>query len=503
MNLWRRSRSETTQPATEFNDENNAQPELLLGRFVEQNRDVLRKSSDLWAAVHNQVSGLEGDEVRENLREGIVLAADTDEVELSEGQLQTILNIATKELSTLGFMVARATSSEGILSSSVNSTAKLFADKLHQVPYFMVTRDKGPKKIYVTAIINMQIDIKAADKEANKVLDEFTNDFAPYTETIGVLADLYDGGVGDVDEHYQELRTIIRTDWHAKDPKDSKLRKFVNELQQDPDAFTNEFVKWVGDEQGDRKLTIVQNMARFALAASAITEPSDTVQDVLLRTRTSWAEFQDIDNLFKEFRSQRLAEVKKSFDRISGLPTDSNPRLALSPDEVYKYKTRMGIILGNREQRRNKRQFITKTPEAAPDITQTAPSNERFDRSNKPIYFVKNTGNGFKKEEVNEDTIESNIASMTDKHLVADMLACVQRIHEYPIDTASRFILSGNATVKIDGKPTRLRRFKPLASPNLQVSKDAMGYRVVYGIVDGSVVIVEILNHDQFDRKYK
>jgi hypothetical protein len=51
MNLWRRSRSETTQPATEFNDENNAQPELLLGRFVEQNRDVLRKSSDLWAAV--------------------------------------------------------------------------------------------------------------------------------------------------------------------------------------------------------------------------------------------------------------------------------------------------------------------------------------------------------------------------------------------------------------------------------------------------------------------
>ncbi len=497
-------RQATPSPEQVSIEANEQVAEQLPLEFVDQNRDALLQSSALWAGIYSAVSGLKTDQMLAINKKGLEQVAEAHNAPMPESQLNHMAKRATADLSVLCFLVARSMSGAGF-RKKVNVAAH-YASDLPGDAHYVLTRPGGPKEIYGEAASNMSIAMEQADKQAASTLSDFTKQFSAQPAGINALSELYETGADKIDPAFGELREVIRTDWHTRDSEASTLRHFLDAIRQDENAYLNEFIDLVVEDGTDKKLSAIRNMAQFALAASASPETPDNLRSVLFSTRPSWNNFDDISRLFGEFRKQKLSEIETSLNNIAGLPSTDNPRLPKAPEDVEAFKRRLGFDMsGNRDDRR-KRRAITgrQSPAERPNLEAAVmPEASRFDRTDKVIFFAKNVGNhSLKKEASEDDTIESFIAARTDDHLVEDMLACVKKINESPIDKSSRVILSGAGSVLIDGKKVRLRRFKPFDAQGLNISKDAGSMRICYGIIDGSVVITDILTHDQFDRKY-
>lgn len=485
--------------------EEQEQPEELLPiEFVAGHQAILQASAGHWREVTDLAEEIQSDEAQQMVRETIRSMAETNGEEMAESHERALAAQATVDLATVSFLAARATSGERLIHSSLNMVRTVIEDLPPALNYIAGQKD-GPKETYGYAATKMRLAMDEADKKARSVLTDLVGEFTTSPNSITALDDLYSDGADLVSPGFSELREIIRTDWHAKDPETSQLRAMMNMIEADPDAFLEEFVENVVGNEGDKKMATIQNMARFALADSATPESPEALRAVLMRNRNAWHTFDDIECLLSTYKSQKLKVLENAMDSIAGLKTIDNPRLAVSHDELALFKRRLRFNITENRQKRRKNNSRGHHSVRRPGIKKAAAVNERYDRTNKPLYFTKNTAaSTLTKEVVDKDnTLEDQVRSRVGEHLVSDIMDCIKAINENPIDHSSRMILSGSGRVIIDGKKVRLRRFKPNnahGGPN--ISREAASYRICYALIEGSVVVTDILTHDQFVAKF-
>lgn len=508
MNILKRNKPHTpdlSELCQEQDQEAGLAAELLPLQFVEAQRPDLMKSRAAWTSTYKIFGSLGSDEMYQYARDGIDEFVEVTESQAPESQRRNIASLMVDKLSLITFVAARMSAKEGSMRSSLSMGTKLF-DGLQLDAYHIATRDAGPMSIYAEAAVDMQISMKEADKVSGKVLASFTEQFAASPDSLTVLADLYADGVDKIDPGFSELQEVIRTDWHTSSHEGSVLRNFTKRLGKDPDLYLTEFVDKVIGTESDRKLTLIKNMARYALVSASRPDSDQALRTNLLQTRDEWGSFDDISNLFTEFKSQRLATAEQALDKIAGPAAADNPRYPKSPEDLQKLKTQAlaGLFANRQETRKRNSGGNRSAVTVRPNIDMARADNSRFDRAGKPICIARNTlDSQLRREPTEKADLEAFVTSKTERHLVDDLVACIDKINENPFDTASRAILSGSAKVSIDGKNIRLRRYKPRHGRGLNMSQEAASWRICYGVVDGSVVITDILTHDQFTRKFK
>jgi hypothetical protein len=477
--------------------------ETLPFQFVESHRRELIYSAGIWTGVYGRLESLFSPDVHGAIRKNVEDFLTLDNISLPESQVANITSRATSDLSALCFTTARATTDGSMRHSMWNARGNLF-DLPAKDAHFIATADPKLVKKYMVETEMMRNGIDSADKVAVALVNEFTAEFARSPDAINTLADMYEEGVAKVDPAFAELKEVIRQDWHSQNPRGSTLRSFLDQLANNPDLFIHDFVDKVVGSENDKRIQSVKNMARFALMTSGMPESPTDLKDVLIRASDSWDSFENIDSLFNEFSAQKLNAITASFNSIAGLASEANPRAYKGVDEVKAFKARMKFNFANREDRRKRRAtqisepiFLRKT------IEEMHLSSERFRRDNKEMFYTKRNGaTSLKREPLTEDAIREFVAERVDHHVVDDVIACIKRINEDPISQASQVLASGNAQLIIDGKKVKLRRFKPSLSAGLSISHEAARYRICYALIDGSVVIADVLSHDRFDKKY-
>jgi hypothetical protein len=85
-----------------------------------------------------------------------------------------------------------------------------------------------------------------------------------------------------------------------------------------------------------------------------------------------------------------------------------------------------------------------------------------------------------------------------------DILLIIKSIQEQPTGAGTKKMLSGPAKIRINGNQVTLRRFSPLdRKVEGRSTPDSLAIRVSYVITHGGVAIVDILQHREFDKKYR
>ncbi len=507
MKFLRRKAEHEPSTATERlqTDEREQPEELLPLEFVASHKGALQASAMYWNEVSSVVEEIQGDTAQEIARESIRNLATSRNEHMPENRERSISAQAITDLASVTFLAARATSPGPLIHSSMNMVKTITDDLPTELTYIAMQKD-GLMETCVHAASTMRLAINEADRKANSILADLASELVSSPNSISALDDLYSDGADLVNPDFLELREVIRTDWHAKGVETSRLRAMMASIKTDPNAFLEEFIDNIVGTEGDKKMATIQDMARFALVDSATPESPEALRAVLLRNRNSWHTFEDIENLLATYQSQKLTVLNLAMDRIAGPVTADNPRLSVSPEELTEFKQRIRFDVSENRQKRRKSNGGSRSSIRPPRIKKVVAVNERYDRTNKPLYFTKNTATStLTKETVDKDnSLASHVASRVKEHLVSDIIVCIQAINENPLDHSSRMILSSKGRVIIDGKKARLRRYKSnnaQGGPN--ISREAASYRICYAIIDGSVVITDILTHDQFEAKFK
>ncbi len=85
----------------------------------------------------------------------------------------------------------------------------------------------------------------------------------------------------------------------------------------------------------------------------------------------------------------------------------------------------------------------------------------------------------------------------------ADIKLMIESIMKQPLGRGTKKMVSSNAKVRINGNHVVLRRLSPLDRKiEGRNSKESIRIRISYAITSGGVAIVDILGHDEFDKKY-
>lgn len=489
-------------------------PRLSVEGFLESQTEALLASRSLWATVGDtfeQLSDPKG-AFMEAVAEGIeYYAADQarqhsmtkqEERDLS----QRLQAVSLKLPNDFGPFLFTAVSSSAVHNKgSIRESFNLLR-QIRKVPDTLTTSllhyviTNKPNQFGVVAT-----ELPERIKKANQCRDHVAGDLArAITIKPSLMAELGEMNGNGSSELLDELKRVCGVDWYY-DPGKSHLRRVVNRLRDDEEIHLAGFIDAVETSDDGGKLGRIKEMSRFALAAMGVDIDNPDIRKILQDTRKHWTEF-EIDKAFNEYRKTKALELERSVAVFVGSEHEirRNIRFPRSLQDVEVARARFnGYFDGSRAVRRQGRHFarqahLTSSIDMHEIIKQGQASRiEKHEpltlmmtkRTEKGHIIVPVKLGDFLKDFEDQAALRGDIERM------------ITEITTDPRGLGTEN-LSKHYQIKIDGRPLRLRRFSPLKRPGFHASPEAKGMRVVYGITNGSVVVVEVIRRDEFAEKY-
>ncbi len=480
--------------------------------FVNEHAELLTSSASKWAKIAGRASELMEPGNVAAVRERLQTIYDLSNYERDGDQLDRDAERISADLAVCTLLTARSLS-EGKFgpAEALKIKGNFLNNDDPNVNYLLKGKvlSRFPLAKRVTGLI---YDMQDADVTANGVLRDMTFTYRTNPHGLIQMAQLYEDGAADADPHFLELRRIVAQGWYDPDPSRNILRKFCADLQEEPKAFIDDFAEQVEGVKHDKRLMQVNRMAEFAVAAFSTGDTPPSVSEVLHRTYDQWSQFEEIQVLFSGFVKNKVRELDQALTTIAGPFRKKDIRNHRTTTEVDEFKRTLGVTIGGgslesrQRRRKNSKHNHKRSIPAVEDIIEVA-DNEGAEQSPRRLFLSKSVteGSNVLVESVEaslDEVIESFSLPRHDNSLVKDIKKMVERIQEQPISPASVGIKTRGGKMVIDGVPIKLWRFAPEDSAGLSVKGGNRYYRIVYGLKGDRVFLIDILDHDTFDKKY-
>jgi len=380
-------------------------------------------------------------------------------------------------------------------------------------------------KQYRNPIAKLPLNIERGNKFRDYLTGELTGVLATKPSFVTELSAL------DGDDQYQqplqELRRACAIDWYLPNPADSVLRRFINDGSGEADSMLDEFFTYIDEYYGrDRRLAQIRDMGRLSLAAKGVDLSGDpSIKSELLASRPQWSQLEtvDIEAAFRLFRKEKTQGVEKEITAFVGPEIEAKrsiryPRgerdyeTAKANLELY-FRARGGRAAKNRRRAEvNNRMAAYAIPRLDEIVTEAPPSISNKEANGGigevSLFRVKRGLRGIYTSSPAEfDDFVDDLKGKPPQ-LIANVGLIIEEVIRDPFGRGTEPMRGQRKTVRFgeSGKIYRARKFSPPSKPGFSLNDaEAERYRVAYVVLDAQareIGILDVLDHDTFDRKY-
>jgi len=490
--------------------------EATIGHYFDQYGSEIVASSEKWYFINDSVRSFVGSEpVQTGFRRGVEVCFKTQSDVIAESRVESE---AVRLLKIFPAYVLACTRRETRELTSPIHVAKTINRMLRQYPgegvNHILTGGYISQAELGKLLVHTAEQIRDADSHDVKILRGLCNEFFTTPEKIDELRNLYMEDAQDVYPLLSELRTVVANDWYKADQDKSILRQHVVQLKSDPSLHIGNFCEAVA--RGETGVSS-REMARYALRSS---RSADTPANIALHLENSsgiWPEIPDLQEEFNTYVVQMANNVDRVFGSIAGPsdgvlernPLTDNEFLSLTSQmKVYFAPNRQDQVASRKARKRQSREYgdkndVQRGVRLAEYVLKGGESEQPLRR--RDIALVRDVrGRGSEVKRFEGNNIEELLKEFDlkeDTKLYSDMRTVV----EYLRNTKKIFPGAKRLqtdSLKLQGKNYRLWRFAPDKEPGLKVASENRFYRVVYAVIDGELVIKDILSHPEFDKAY-
>jgi|GEM_PF-1961561 len=474
--------------------------------FILDQEHRLSASARAWGEIANGAQERE-DEYRPHILDGLVdvWQANYAEPLPSDEAMNREADKLARELTMYCLLSTRHISGFGGSFPLKDIKSYFLAIPDHTMNY--IIRKKGfPTRTFLARQSWRISKMYKADEYASGVLHNLVQTYRQQPDELMAFADLYNDGAAELDDRYRELQNIITVDWHHPDSNKSILRNFLRGLEGRPEVFMPRFVRRVAAAEKEQKYVAIRDMARFAITASGETDPAtnEKIAQLLAATYTTWSQFPAIELPFRTYAQRKINELTKALTLIAGARNFKNIRNYPTAEEVDRLKEFfVARHTPSREARRkrDRQDAKAKDPRQLPnaaDITQVARDTEPA--KPRQMLVAKETTDGYHFDVTNTDQL---VAQLRTEVPVNELKIMIEWLKKNPISGASQKLAGRRVKVVHDGKQLPLWRFAPNRAAALNTLSRTSAYtRIVYALTKEEIVIVDVLDHDSFDKKY-
>ncbi len=487
-------------------------------KFVADHEIQLAGSSNAWTKIAKKAKELTNEKSKSAIKEGLPEIYAKSHISIDENILDDVLEDDAekicRDLSVYTLLSARYFSANKFGMLEALEAGRNIRKVGDNNVAFLISKNKFMTLGFGKRIGDIASSMEEADGYAAKVLTDLSDGYAEEPEGLIDLAELYSDGVGTVNPAFAELKEMIAQDWHARDPSTSILRSFLVNLAGDPRAFVNGFSKQIEEAEQNKRLVLVKKFAEFVMAAADTTDANQTVGEVLRARYDNWDQFPEVQIPFETYVKGKLLEVEKAIGEIAGPFRKNSIRTNRTQNEIQEYERNLKISVISKYQRtaQKPRPNSQKRKSAA---SRALPIAEDLDKiihkaeeepTPRQLVMVKRgqdiKGQGsYEGSEITLDEVSEAFSIEQGSNLEEDVKKMVTRLQVEPISKASRK-LKVNNKIYIDGKTIDLRRFAPNDCQGLSIHGDNRYHRIVYGFNSDKIFLVDVLDHDSFDKKY-
>ncbi|TAH35877.1 hypothetical protein EYC59_01600 [Candidatus Saccharibacteria bacterium] len=484
--------------------------------FVASQGGLLESSQNLWRTTTDLLQLFKDEKIQEAVHQGVEkffasqpsLVGETSDSDVTRQIGATLLD----ELSVMWLVNARHMSGrvQGVLGTAKEGNGYLSCIPNATVQRIVTGLPWGVKAKIASGFSNSIYHMANADTAGTKVLNKFLRTFGQDPERVHGFVDLYHDGVADIDPHFAELRKIIATDWHHYDHADSMLRRHVQDYATDPSQHLDAFAAEVVANQSDHAIGRLRAMASFAIIANGVDPVTEAgIRQKIVSSYGRWADVpkEDIDSLFEKYIANRAKQLESAITAIAGRQDPQDIRAHRSYDEVYQYFSTLGLRMPQTRQERRRNAKIhnahtaaDKMPTAKSLATEAA-SLERKPVERELVLVQAQQGSHARGVPLDVKDLASRFKLPTEGSVLQDM----QNVVGYLRNT-NRITMQGikriNKTVRLDGRELGMWRFAPNDCPGLRVNSNNRFWRVVFAIRRNELLLLDILDHSDFDRRY-
>lgn len=489
--------------------------EATIGRYFDQYGDEIIASSEKWHSVNSSVRSFVGSEqVQAGFRRGVESCfrsqSDVFAESRVESESQRLLKVFPAYLLACVRRETREFLSPVAAPKAMNRVTRQYPGT--GVPHIL-TGGYIPQFELGKLLNNVANDMRDADGYDTKVLHGLCDEFLTTPQKIDELRDFYVDDAQDVYPLLSALRTVVANDWYKSDQDKSILRKHVALLKGDPSLHISNFCEAVA--QGETGASS-REMVRYALRSSRVVDTPANIAHHLRDSSEIWSEIPDLQEEFNAYADQMANNVDRVFGSVAG-PSDGvlernsltdTEFLSLTSQIQVHFATNRQEHLANRKGRkRESREYGNKDEvqrglKLAEHVLKSQ-GPELLNRRN--IAVVRNIqGRGAEVKRFENNNVEELLQEFELKEgtkLYDDMRITV----EYLRDTKKIFPGAKRLqadSLKLQGKSYRLWRFAPDKEPGLKVASENRFYRIVYAVINGELMVKDILSHPEFDKAY-
>lgn len=484
--------------------------------FIEANEAYLLASANAWKNSAEILNGFSNPEFVEDVRNILIKGAHLSEQEKRSVEHRSYSDSRrlSEDIAAYAFLIAREVS--GHDTRSVTKAGMHIGRSFKGIPDLTAAVVISQK---VAEISSLQVDLwrtfRYADETSAYVVQGLVDQMRLQPDFLPELATKCRKNGNVPTWQFQELQKIVAGDWWHPDDSKSQLRSYVRHLSQSDTPHIEPFINAVEAPNGNRRLETINSMARFAMIASGLGE-QEGVAPTLRKTVPEWASFSEIEAAFQDFKKQQLEATGAAITNIAGSHLEAwrsvrSPRLA---SDVEAAKARFaGYFMGrqskkairsNGGRRSGRNGGVSTLPTARELINEGAAIEKRTPSTEKELMIIKN---GKKKTEL----VPIDIASIgehfrfdtNDQRLADAITRMIEQIKANPYGPGTKVLRKKMELVSSSGDTLILRRFSPHATPGMGAgTRLADQLRIVYAPSQGHIVLVDILKHDEFDKKY-
>jgi hypothetical protein len=476
--------------------------------FVYDQQEALHKSAGLWRGIAQQALDVEKDpETLAALQEALVAVYEQNGTVSPAGRLERETNRLASGVAIFAVLLARYMSAD---SPSIRTIATIRQEFRGLHPQLFDARDRHiPKHLARHVMIRMMSDMQTADKLSTDVLGSLAEQYSARPEGLIDLAQAYRDGAA-ADPAFAELKAMVATDWGRPDTQNSLLRRYLRSVAGNRQLYVADFGRHVAAAEKREKETAIRDMAQFAIALTARHGIELSVEEAITSMADEWSEFDVIAGSFKAFVDDKLAGVEAAIRYIASPINPRSIRMPRTREQIQEFRTNFYYNSQSRRVRRRAGMVRAKNTAGLRDVPDDnelsrVAGEEGPEEPGRRLMIAKQVPHG--PVQLVEAEAEEVVKAFVDPKKTSpsqDIPGIIARLAEQPMSRASALLRGHTITLENDaGSPVivPLRRFAAEKGSRLGRRGDS-AYRIVYALVDGQIIIADILTHEDFNKKY-
>ncbi len=349
-------------------------------------------------------------------------------------------------------------------------------------------------------------DMRSADQHRERAIDllvDFHQDNDNLFEEVDTALRQEDGR-----EELSELQKMISYDWNVS-KENGCLRQYLEWLKGDVGRHIDSFIQEISDDGSDVE-EFIKEYVRFTLQYIGEEASLQNITKIIEKTyeQDGWDSMPELKKGFEKFVEERISKFEHSLVSIAGAFSRKDIRNARTLDEVCDSQLSMVIDCGSGRARRLKRKNkrLPKQSIELPEEKEVA-DKEKAPRQLAKVQRIDSsemTQDNARLVFVSEDEmLESLKIKFQDGNgLEADIRKMIQYLQRNPVNPASKRLQTADKhCLRVNGHLHFPFRFAPHHAAGIGKIRHK-DFRIVYVVAEDSVAILDILSHEEFDKKY-